>query len=161
MTLAAMIYVDQDAGMQADDRRIAPRRAVGQETTLRRQGAPVHAVLHNLSSTGASVETAVPLVPGSTVTIGLAGAGRFAATVVSANGLRYGCMFAQPLPDGALHDAFATDSVVVGPFGGAQTTRYFPSAPVKYPGIVRLALPVAGAVGGWTVVAYAARAVLG
>lgn len=154
MALTATLYVDNDPA----ERRLSPRRSVGAETTVRRSGTACDAILHDLSDTGASVETTVPLAPGATVTIGLPGVGRVAATVMTTTGSRAGCRFVEPLSFDALRQAFASESVIVGAFGGASATIVDEPDVGKYPGYVRVGLPVAGAVGGWLLIFQAIHA---
>ena len=154
MALTAMLYVENDAG----ERRGSPRRGVGAETTVRRSGAPVRAILHDLSTTGASIEAAVPLAPGSTVTIGLSGVGRFAATVVTLAGTRAGCRFNEPLSFDAIQTAFASDPVVAARFGDDSAAVIREGTDEKYPGPFRVALAVVGAIGGWVLIFHAVRA---
>lgn len=147
MALLATLYIEED---DADERRGAPRRSVGRETTLRQAGLATTVTLYDLSSTGASIETATPLSCGESVTIGLAGVGRFGATVVSQASSRYGCQFDRPLSADATDRAFRADPVVLGAFGETDSAA-LPDLPMaeRYPGFVRIGLPVLGAVAGW------------
>ena len=160
MPLAATVLLEEDLS----ERRVTPRRVVGQETTLRRSGIPTDAYLHDLSATGAAIETSASLAEGAVVTIGLPGVGRVAATVVSTDGSRHGCRFETPLPPSALAAAFGRDPIVFGSFGGEAvapaSTVFEPPVVEKYPGFVRVALPIGGALLGWASIIYVARLVV-
>lgn len=159
MALAAKIYLAEDSG----ERRAAPRRSVEHGTTLRLSGLPFDVVLHDLSETGVSIETAVPMPDGGTVTIGLPGVGRFEARLISRTGSRYGCRFAEPLSAAEAAAAFRTDPIVTGAFAvAARSSSNVPerNGP-KWPGAVRVALPAGIALGGWAMIIEFARKSIG
>lgn len=156
MALTASLYFAQDAG----ERRAAPRRPVERGTTLRLSDLPVDVVLHDLSETGASIETVVPLANGTTVTIGLGGVGRFEAQVISRTDSRYGCRFAVPLSAKAVASAFRTEAISAGAFVAqpVPSCRVVQEDGVKWPGIVRIALSTGIAIGGWiTIIGFVRR----
>lgn len=155
MALAAQIYLMKNPG----ERRAAPRRLIAHDTTVRVSGLPVDVLLHDLSETGASIETAVPMAEGATVTIGLAGVGQFEAQLISATGPRYGCRFTRPLSAAQAASAFQIDPIVTAPFAitARRSSDMVERKGPKWPGLVRVALPTGIALGGWAVLIELAR----
>lgn len=159
MALAAQIYLTADPG----ERRAAPRRLIAHDTTLRVSGLPVDVLLHDLSETGASIETAVPMADGATVTIGLAGVGQFEAQLIGFTGSRYGCRFTRPLSAAQAGSAFQTDPIVTAPFAmmARRSSDMVERNGPKWPGVMRVALPTGIALVGWAVMIEFARRSIG
>lgn len=87
--------------------RAAPRRAVWLETSgffagSQPDGIEANLTVHNISSAGLLIETAVPLAEGEQLALDLPEAGTVTATVVWRSERLYGCAFAQPLGAAAL-----------------------------------------------------------
>lgn len=143
-----------------DDRRAAPRQDVNRASTLRDESSYASDVqVRDLSETGFSVETPVPLAIGSTVSIGLPGHGRATARVVRpVEAGCYGCEFATPLTQAALARMFDGDTVVQ-----LSVADPLPAAGVgedarRLPGAVRLLAIVGGSALLWAgIIALAAR----
>jgi hypothetical protein len=76
-----------------DDRRSAPRRAL----RLGVEGAGEPVTVHDLSLTGALLETELPMLVGATFEVELPRAGRIEASVVWNSGEFYGCQFSLPI----------------------------------------------------------------
>jgi hypothetical protein len=83
------------------DRRRYLRRALKLGTDA--GGEPV--TLHDLSLTGALIETSVPMLVGAIFDVDLPGSGSVEATVVWNSGEFYGCQFELPISPAALSAA--------------------------------------------------------
>ncbi|HEX8839046.1 MAG TPA: PilZ domain-containing protein [Sphingomicrobium sp.] len=83
------------------DRRRAFRRALKLGVADGEQSATVH----DLSLTGALIETSVPMLVGQTFEVDLPQAGKVDATIVWNSGEYYGCQFDLPIPPSALSAA--------------------------------------------------------
>jgi len=87
----------------APDRRRSVRRALRLGVAATDSGEL--ATIHDLSLTGALLETAVPMLVGATFEVELPHAGTIEATVVWNSGEYYGCQFALPISPAALSAA--------------------------------------------------------
>jgi PilZ domain len=83
------------------DRRRSPRRALKLGATS--DGEPV--TVHDLSLTGALLETSVPMLVGAALEVELPLAGRVEASIVWSSGEFYGCQFNLPIAPSALSAA--------------------------------------------------------
>jgi HAMP domain-containing protein len=83
------------------DRRWSPRRTL----RLGLSSGGVQVTIHDLSLTGALLETSIVMLVGSPFTIELPQAGTVPATVVWNGGEYYGCQFELPISPGALSAA--------------------------------------------------------
>lgn len=83
------------------DRRRSPRRAL--KLGVSEGGEPV--TVHDLSLTGALIETSVPMLVGAIFEIDLPVAGKVEAEIVWNSGEYYGCQFALPISPAALSAA--------------------------------------------------------
>jgi hypothetical protein len=83
------------------DRRRTVRRAL--RLGLGTDGEPV--TIHDLSLTGALLETAVPMLVGSTFEVELPNVGTVEANVIWNSGEYYGCQFALPITPATLSAA--------------------------------------------------------
>lgn len=93
--------------------RRAPRRRTAAPSTLRAGSeGPVDTFVHDVSQTGARIETATPLQIGDFVSIGLGGVGSVRAIVVWARASQYGLDFVIPLTDADAERAFGVGTVV-------------------------------------------------
>jgi hypothetical protein len=94
---------------QKRDRRGAPRRSL----KLGLGGGAGHnepVTIHDLSLTGALLETSVPMLVGSTFEVELPRAGKIEAEVVWSGGEYYGCQFALPISPAVLSAALLQSS---------------------------------------------------
>jgi hypothetical protein len=83
------------------DRRRSPRRAL--KLGVGEGGEPV--TVHDLSLTGALIETSVPMLVGAIFEIDLPVAGKVEAEIVWNSGEYYGCQFRFPIAPSALSAA--------------------------------------------------------
>jgi hypothetical protein len=83
------------------DRRRSPRRALRLGTGAGDESVTVH----DLSLTGALLETSVPMLVGAAFEIELPHAGKVEAEIVWNSGEFYGCQFSLPIPPSALSAA--------------------------------------------------------
>jgi hypothetical protein len=84
-----------------NDRRRTMRRALRLGA-----GESEHAVtVHDLSLTGALIETSVPMLVGQSFEVDLPQAGKVDATIVWNSGEYYGCQFELPIPPSVLSAA--------------------------------------------------------
>lgn len=83
------------------DRRRSPRRAL--KLGVSEDGEPV--TVHDLSLTGALIETSVPMLVGAIFEIDLPVAGKVEAEIVWNSGEYYGCQFGFPIAPSALSAA--------------------------------------------------------
>jgi hypothetical protein len=83
------------------DRRRSPRRAL--KLGVGEGGEPV--TVHDLSLTGALIETSVPMLVGAIFEIDLPVAGKVEADIVWNSGEYYGCQFNLPIAPSALSAA--------------------------------------------------------
>jgi hypothetical protein len=83
------------------DRRRAIRRAL----KLGAGGNEQAVTVHDLSLTGALIETSVPMLVGQTFEVELPEAGKVDATIVWNSGEYYGCQFELPIPPSVLSAA--------------------------------------------------------
>lgn len=92
--------------------RRATRRRTDAPSTLRAGSeGPVDTFVHDVSQTGARIETATPLQIGDLVSIGLGGVGSVRAIVVWARESQYGLDFVTPLTDADAEQAFGVGTV--------------------------------------------------
>lgn len=84
-----------------NDRRRTVRRSL--HLGVGGAGAPV--TIHDLSLTGALIETSVPMLVGAMFEVELSQAGNVEATVVWNSGEYYGCQFDLPIPPSVLSAA--------------------------------------------------------
>jgi hypothetical protein len=93
--------------------RRATRRRTDAPSTLRAGSeGPVDTFVHDVSQTGARIETATPLEIGDFVSIGLGGVGAVRAIVVWAREQQFGLDFVIPLTDEDAERAFGVGTVV-------------------------------------------------
>ncbi|WP_395331125.1 PilZ domain-containing protein [Novosphingobium sp. BL-8H] len=148
---------DRDDRRDRDD----PRFSVDQDSTLRKpDGEPVAIKVENFSSRGFRFNSrSCDLDVGTVVCVGLDGAGSQRAAVVWRSGSIYGCEFLTPVPRDRMAKAFTHARVARGRFarhgGHAQEPQV-----AKWPGSVRLALLLSGAIGSWALLYAAARFLL-
>lgn len=83
------------------DRRRSPRRSL----RLGSDGGEDVVTIHDLSLTGALLETSVPMLVGAIIEVELPQAGRIEAEIVWSSGEYYGCQFALPISPAALSAA--------------------------------------------------------
>lgn len=83
------------------DRRRSIRRAL----KLGAGNADQTVTVHDLSLTGALIETSVPMLVGQTFEVELPEAGKMDATIVWNSGEYYGCQFELPIPPSVLSAA--------------------------------------------------------
>src|SRR6058998_3333603 len=83
------------------DRRRSIRRAL----KLGVPGSDQSVTVHDLSLTGALLETSVPMLVGQSFEVDLPQAGKFDATIVWNSGEYYGCQFDLPIPPSVLSAA--------------------------------------------------------
>ena len=88
---------------QKRDRRGAPRRSL--KLGIGGAGKAELVTIHDLSLTGALLETSVPMLVGSTFEVELPRSGKVEAEVVWSGGEYYGCQFALPIPPSVLSAA--------------------------------------------------------
>ena len=101
--MAILAHFEEHAG---DERRASARRAL--RIDLRTNGprdAEGQVTIHDLSLTGALLQTSEPLAPGEAFEVELPQAGAVEATVVWNSGEFYGCQFKQPISPAALSAA--------------------------------------------------------
>lgn len=89
---------------QKRDRRGAPRRSLKLGLGAA-AGDGEQVTIHDLSLTGALLETSVPMLVGSTFEVELPHAGKMEAEVVWSGGEYYGCQFALPISPAVLSAA--------------------------------------------------------
>lgn len=87
----------------AADRRRSVRRALRLGAVAGESAAP--ATIHDLSLTGALIETSVPMLVGATFEVELPNAGAVEASIVWNSGEYYGCQFALPISPATLSAA--------------------------------------------------------
>lgn len=87
----------------AADRRRSVRRALRLGAATSEAGEPV--TIHDLSLTGALLETSVPMLVGATFEVELPQAGPVEASVIWNSGEYYGCQFALPISPAKLSAA--------------------------------------------------------
>ncbi|HWJ38900.1 MAG TPA: PilZ domain-containing protein [Sphingomicrobium sp.] len=83
------------------DRRRSPRRSL----RLGGNGGDDAVTIHDLSLTGALLETSVPMLVGAMIEVELPQAGRVEAEIVWSSGEYYGCQFELPVSPAALSAA--------------------------------------------------------
>lgn len=83
------------------DRRRSIRRALKLGSGAEDEGVTIH----DLSLTGALLETSVPMLVGATFEFDLPQAGRIDATIIWNSGEYYGCQFYLPIPPSVLSAA--------------------------------------------------------
>lgn len=83
------------------DRRRSPRRSLH----LGGSGGDDLVTIHDLSLTGALLETSVPMLVGAMIEVELPQAGKIEAEIVWSSGEYYGCQFALPISPAALSAA--------------------------------------------------------
>ena len=105
-------------------RRATRRRADAPSTLRAGEVGPVDTFVHDVSQTGARIETATRLVIGDFVSIGLGGVGAVRAIVVWARDDQYGLDFVIPLTDEDAERAFGAGTVVslMAPARRAETS---------------------------------------
>lgn len=84
------------------DRRSDGRISIDRPAVLRIGTDAVDIRVDDLTRDGCKVTTDVSLGIGSQVTLGFAGVGQAQATIIWCDGASYGCVFAEPLPPGAV-----------------------------------------------------------
>lgn len=97
------------------DRRRSPRRALRLGAAAGDAGESV--TIHDLSLTGALLETSVPMLVGSTFEVELPHVGNVEASVVWTSGEYYGCQFALPISPAALSAALLQADAEPSPDG--------------------------------------------
>jgi transcriptional regulator with XRE-family HTH domain len=99
--MAIKAHLDQPA--PGESQRAAPRRALRLETSgTLPDGREANGTIHNISSAGLLLETALELGRGETLTLDLPLAGAVEAVVVWRSEALHGCAFATPLGAAAL-----------------------------------------------------------
>lgn len=83
------------------DRRRSPRRSL----RFGAGGGSEEVTIHDLSLTGALLETSVPMLVGAMIEVELPHAGRVEAEIVWSSGEFYGCQFGLPISPAALSAA--------------------------------------------------------
>jgi hypothetical protein len=83
------------------DRRRSPRRSL----RLGASGGDDFVIIHDLSLTGALLETSVPMLVGALIEVELPQTGRIEAEIVWSSGEYYGCQFALPISPASLSAA--------------------------------------------------------
>jgi hypothetical protein len=81
------------------------RRSVRRALKLGAGSGDQAATLHDLSLTGALIETSVPMLVGQSFEVELPEAGKIDATIVWNSGEYYGCQFELPIPPSVLSAA--------------------------------------------------------
>lgn len=105
------------------DGRGTARRDLRLQTGGIAEGGIAEVLIHNLSITGALIETEAELETGDWIELELPHAGgRTAAVVWSDDGL-YGCRFAEPLTKGAISAALLRSSALPAEAASAEPTR--------------------------------------
>jgi hypothetical protein len=150
------VYHDPGEGERRDpcDTRIA----VDQISTLRAEdGAPVAVKVENFSSRGFRFNSPdCELEVGTVVCVGLDGAGSQNAAVVWRSGPIYGCEFLTPLTRDRMAKAFTQAKITRGKFAGPAPDPDL----AKWPGSVRVALLLSGAIASWALVYMLAKLLL-
>lgn len=80
-------------------------------------GAAANVTVHNISTTGLLIETALPLPVGETLSVTLPEAGAVAAVVIWSSGVLHGCRFTEPVGPAVLSAAQLRSAV--SPAGAA------------------------------------------
>lgn len=93
------------------DRRRSIRRAL----KLGAEASEQQVTVHDLSLTGALLETSVPMLVGQSFEVELPNAGKVDATIVWNSGEYYGCQFDLPIPPSALSAAMLRSAPVAPP----------------------------------------------
>ncbi|UZK68175.1 PilZ domain-containing protein [Sphingomonas sp. S1-29] len=152
MQFAATLYLEADEGS-----RVAARRPVDHESTLRDHSGTPHSVkVTNLSVSGCFVETSLALEIGQPIRIGIAGVGAIPSHVVRRQGSGFGCEFDTPLSDAQVEHAFTESTVVqhpavgVGPLPAGNDGEDIEIG--RWPGAVRVGLLVGLATAAWGLV---------
>jgi hypothetical protein len=81
------------------------RRSIRRSLRLGVGGNEQTVAVHDLSLTGALIETSVPMLVGQTFAVELPEAGKIDATIVWNSGEYYGCQFDLPIPPSVLSAA--------------------------------------------------------
>ena len=81
------------------------RRTVRRSLHLGVEGAGEPVTIHDLSLTGALIETSIPMLVGAMFEVELAHAGKIEATIVWNSGEYYGCQFELPIAPSVLSAA--------------------------------------------------------
>ena len=110
----ARISVIETQACPTGKERVASRRNVAEDSTIRIHDKPHTVEILNLSATGCLIRSVEPLEPGMDVLIGLRGAGTFPAEVVRTNGLEAGCQFRKPLRQDQLDLSFTNNVHFIG-----------------------------------------------
>lgn len=139
--------------------RAAPRRPIGLPATVRLGGAPYDVLVRDLSASGFSASMPVAARLGETVTLGLPSLGVVEAVVTRQEGLTHGFSFVRHLTSDDVQRVQCVDTVHAGAFGATVATNWAEPVIEKWPGVVRVGLILAGALGSWAAFSGAVLAV--
>ena len=150
-----------ERGARVSDTRYAKRRKlslVAKGATAAQEFATV--VIHDLSETGALIETKVELSPGEPLEIDIQEAGIAGATVVWSSGQFFGCQFEQRLTKAAVsaailrHAARPPRAEMLATFTPSDSAPSAPAVamPDKLPVGVRIGMLATMGVAAWGVV---------
>ncbi len=131
--------------------RVALRRSIGLPGTVRSNGIPYDVNVRDLSASGFSASIPVALAVGEIVSLGLPSLGVVEATVTRSEGETHGFSFVRHLTIDTVQRVERIDTVHAGAFtpvwDGAPTS---PDPVIKkWPGAVRVAVLVVGALTSW------------
>ncbi|TVV72915.1 PilZ domain-containing protein [Sphingomonas solaris] len=160
MLAATLNFIDEQ-GLEADQRAGGPRIAIDRPSTVRPPArAPLDVTVQDLSSRGFRFVSAADLPIGTTVRVGLNGAGAQDARIVRRDGAAYGCAFLEPLSAARMATAFGAATVVKGAFPIADNAVMPEPATEKWPGSVRLAILAGSSIALWAGLLAGAGAIL-
>lgn len=108
-------HFETRADAAAADNPRQPRRTVRLEARGKTAAGEAQVTIHNLSASGALLESATPLEPGETIAIDLPEAGEVPAEVVWASGRLFGCAFLTPVSQAVLSAAQLRSAVGASP----------------------------------------------
>ena len=139
--------------------RVAPRRPIGLPGTVRIADAPYDVLVRDLSISGFSASMPVTACLGEKVTLGLPSLGVVEAMVVRLDGLSHGFSFTRNLTSDDVQRVQSIETVHAAAFGTAVETAIPEPEIEKWPGLARIGVLLAGALGSWAVLGGAIFAV--
>lgn len=140
-------------------RREQARAEVARPSTVRAGNAlPRDVTVEDLSQAGFSFTSCAPIPVGTSIRIGLAGAGRACAQVTWHKGKRHGCRFYPPLTAAQVDAAFTHSlEASITRFGSALISDVVQETPTSLSPAARFAVIMGSGLLGWAIFALGMR----